>query len=256
MNSRYERLTLIVATALPAVFLVAFFVLGRAIDWPNSLNGSAADYLPLVAANADAVRFGYFFYLAASALWGVLAVLVVIWLGAARRPGLAVAAVFGLFAGLFKMLGIARWLEAMPLLAGNLAADPSTTAIAYELLDDYAGVTLGEGLGVGLFTGLWFAAMALASGPTENDGDGCLPSWLRGIFAVTALFSLAGFLELFGIHVGDIGMITGNLQYFSIWFLAGAIAWRRYGPARSRSGSAEESRPKCESVRSRMRATS
>lgn len=230
MNRHYERLTLIVATALPAVFLVAFFVLGRAIDWPNSLNGSAADYLPLVAANADAVRFGYFFYFCASALWGVLAVLATVWLGAARRPGLAVAAAVGLFAGLFKMLGIARWLEAMPLLAGNLSTDPATTAIAYELLNDYAGVTLGEGIGVGFFTGLWFAAMALASGPTGNARDASLPAWLRGVFGLTALFSLAGFLELFDVSVGEIGMITGNLQYFSIWFLAGVIAWRRYGP--------------------------
>lgn len=230
MNSPYERFTLVVAAALPTVFLVAFFVLGRAIDWPNSLNGSASEYLPLVAANADAVRFGYFFYFAASALWSVLAVLVALWLDAARRPGLAIAAVLGLFAGLFKMLGIARWLEALPRLAGNLATDPDSTAIAYELLNDYAGVTLGEGLGVGLFTGLWFAAMALASGPTGDDADATLPPWLRGVFGVTALCSLAGFLELFGVHVGEIGLLTGNLQYFSIWFLAGVIGWRRYGP--------------------------
>lgn len=229
MNRHYERFTLIVALALPALFLVAFFTLGGAINWPNSLNGSAADYLPLVAANADAVRFGYFFYFAASALWGVLAVLVAVWLGVARRPGLAVAAVLGVFAGIFKMLGIARWLEAMPLLAGNLASDPGTTTIVYEMLNDYAGVTLGEGIGVGFFTGLWYAAMALATGPTEEAADGSLPLWLRGIFGLTALFSLAGFLELFDVSVGDIGMITGNLQYFSIWFLAGVIAWRRYG---------------------------
>jgi hypothetical protein len=231
MNRHHERLVLIVATALPAVFLVAFFVLGRAIDWPNSLNGSAADYLPLVAAHAEAVRFGYFFYFCASALWGVLAVLLPVWLGAARRPGLLVAATLGLFASLFKMLGIARWLEAMPLLAGNLSTDPAATAIAYELLNDYAGVTLGEGMGVGFFTGLWFAALALASGATEHPQDATLPAWLRGVFGLTALCSLAGFLELFDVSVGELGMVTGNLQYFSIWFLAGVITWRRYRPS-------------------------
>lgn len=228
MNLHYERLTLIVAATLPAVFLVAFFILGRAIDWPGSLNGAAADTLPRIAAQAHAVRVGYFFYFAASALWAVLAVLVAVWLGAARRPGLAVAAVLGVLAGLFKMLGIARWLEAMPLLAASLATDPGTTAIAYELLNDYAGVTLGEGLGVGLFTGLWFAVLALASGPTEAPNDAVLPAWLRGVFGLTALFSLAGFLALFDVPVGEIGLITGNLQYFSIWFLAGVIAWGRY----------------------------
>lgn len=230
MNRHYERPTLIVAIALPAVFLVAFFVLGRAIDWPNSLNGSAGDYLPLVAEHAEAVRFGYFFYFCASALWGVLAVLVASWLGAARRPGLAAAAALGLFASLFKMLGIARWLEAMPRLAESLSSDPTATAIAYELLNDYAGVTLGEGVGVGFFTGLWFAVLALSSGPTEDAQDASLPAWLRGVFGLTALFSLAGFVELFDVTVGEIGMITGNLQYFSIWFLAAVIAWRRYGP--------------------------
>jgi hypothetical protein len=124
------------------------------------------------------------------------------------------------------MLGIARWLEAMPMIAGSLGTDPVAAAIAYEALNDYAGVTLGEGLGVGLFTGLWFGAVALAAGATKDSADLALPVWLRGLFGITALLSLAGFLGLYGIEVGDIGMITGTLQYFSYWFLAGALIWQ------------------------------
>ena len=226
MNAHYLRPTIVAAVLLPALFLVAFYVLGSAINWPNSLNGSAADYLPLVAAHADEVRIGYSFYFAACALHALIAVLLTITLGARQRPGLAIAALLGVFAGIFKMLGIARWLEAMPMIAGAMAGDASAASISYEALNDYAGVTLGEGLGVGLFTGLWFGVVALASGAGAESGEMSLPLWLRGLFGVTSLFSLAGFMGLYGIDLGDLGTITGNLQYFSFWFLAGALAWR------------------------------
>ncbi|HSG90319.1 MAG TPA: DUF4386 family protein [Pseudomonadales bacterium] len=226
MNLHYARPTLTAALLLPACFLVAFFVLGNAIDWPNSLNGSATDYLPLVAAHLDEVRLGYSFYFTACALHALLAVLLTVLLGAARRPGLAIAAVLGVLAGIFKMLGIARWLEAMPMIAGSLGTDPVAAAIAYEALNDYAGVTLGEGLGVGLFTGLWYGAVALASGATDDPADLALPLWLRALFGVTALLSLVGFLGLYGIEVGDLGTLIGSLQYYGYWFLAGALFWR------------------------------
>lgn len=230
MNEAYERPAIAVAVVLPALFLVCFFILGAAIDWPDSLNGSAIDYLPLVAANADAVRLGYGFYLSASALHAVLAVLLTIHLGAGRRPWLAVAAVVGVLAGVFKMLGIARWLEAMPLLAGNLAAAPETTAISYELLNNYAGVTLGEGIGVSLFTGLWFGLLALAGGAPEASDERALPGWLRGLFAVTALSSFPGFLGLYGLDAPEwLVTVNGYLQYFGYWFLAAALFSRRAG---------------------------
>lgn len=221
MNPCYALPSIVVAAILPCTFLVAFYTLGAAIGWPYSLNGSAEAYLPIIAANVDAVRFGYSFYFGACALHAVLAVLLVIHLGAGRRPLLAVAAVIGVLAGTFKMLGIARWLAAMPGLALTLEQDPGTVSIAYETLNDYAGITLGESLGVGLFTGLWFALLALGTGPAE--GARALPRWLRGLFAVTATLSLVGFAELYGFDTGPVPNLTGYFQYFSYWFLAGAL---------------------------------
>ena len=229
MNPHYGRATIIAAVLLPMLFLTAFYILGNAINWPNSLNGNAAEYLPLVAAHADEVRIGYSFYFAACVMHALIAVLLTIHLGAHRRPGLAIAALLGVLAGAFKMLGIARWLEAMPGIAGAMAADASAATISYEALNDYAGVTLGEGLGVGLFTGLWFGAVALAAGASAEGDDAGLPMWLRGLFGITSAFSLAGFLGLYGAEVDALGMITGNLQYFSFWFLAGALVWRIRG---------------------------
>ena len=49
-----------------ALFAVPLVVLGRAISWPASLRLPAAEALPLIAAQADAVLLGYGAYLAVS----------------------------------------------------------------------------------------------------------------------------------------------------------------------------------------------
>ena len=221
----YAVPTIAVAVVLPATFLVCFFTLGAAIDWPNSLNGDAASYLPLIAEHVDTVRFGYSFYFGACALHAVLAAFLALHIGITKRPWLAAASVIGVLAGLFKMLGIARWLAAMPAIATMLDGDPSAVAVAYEALNGYAGLTLGEGVGVGLFTGLWFGLVALSTGPVADE-EAALPTWLRALFAVTALLSLTTFTELYGNDTGAVPMLTGYMQYFGYWFLAAALVLR------------------------------
>jgi hypothetical protein len=69
------------------------------------------------------------------------------------------AAALGAAAGVLKMLGIVRWLVAMPALANlyGTTADPATRAaveVGYVVLNGYAGA-VGELLGVQLVSGVW-----------------------------------------------------------------------------------------------------
>jgi hypothetical protein len=180
-----RRTTALVCFLLVAFFLAAFAVLSSAIDWPASLDLPAAEALPLVAAEESGVLLGYSFYLAFSLGIAPLAVLLPRAYG--WRPGAVVTllVVAGVVSAVFRALGIARWLLAMPALAdGYLAAAPGSAAreaalVLYATLNDYLG-GVGEVLGVSL-TGAAFVGLA---GVALLRGGG--PRWLAGLGLVTA----------------------------------------------------------------------
>ncbi|MGL4406422.1 MAG: DUF4386 family protein [Notoacmeibacter sp.] len=148
----------------PALFFVALALLSAAINWPASLGLPYNEVLPLIAENLSQVRAGYGFYLASSLLTIPLGVALLMRLGRDPSVSLWLAAAFMAAAAIFKALGIARWLIAMPALAGLLAADPTKAPAieaAFTALNEYGGGTLGELLGVGLMTGLWALMLAI-----------------------------------------------------------------------------------------------
>ena len=148
----------------PALFFAAFAVLAGAINWPASLGLPYNEILPLISANLSQVRFGYGLYLTSSLLTLPLGLALLMRLGNQPSISLWLTAAFMAMAAIFKALGIARWLVAMPALANLLAADatkaPAIEA-AFTALNEYGGGTLGELLGVGLMTGLWALMLAI-----------------------------------------------------------------------------------------------
>jgi Domain of unknown function (DUF4386) len=150
----------------PALFFAAFAVLAAAINWPASLGLPFNEILPMISANLSQVRLGYSLYLASSLLTIPLGLALLMRLGDSGKPALSLwlAAAFMAIAALFKALGIARWLVAMPALANMLAADAAKSPAieaAFTALNEYGGGTLGELLGVGLMTGLWALMLAI-----------------------------------------------------------------------------------------------
>lgn len=165
-NPSAGRLAIALLILEPALFFAAFAVLSAAINWPASLGLPYNEVLPLIGANLTQVRLGYGLYLTSSLLTIPLGLALVMHLGKANQPSISLwlAAAFMAVAAIFKALGIARWLVAMPALANLLAADASTsTAIqaAFTALNEYGGGTLGELLGVGLMSGLWAFMLAI-----------------------------------------------------------------------------------------------
>ena len=151
----------------PALFAVPMVVLGQAIGWPGSLRLPAAEILPLIQAHPGAVQLGYTAYLLVSLALVPLAFALRGWMAAKGQGGWQADALafLGAAAGILKMLGIVRWLSAMPILAAQHAtADAAGRAMleaAFTALNAYAGA-VGELLGVQLASGLWLAGIGLA----------------------------------------------------------------------------------------------
>ena len=206
-----------------ALFLVPMIVLGRAIGWPASLRLPAAETLPLIEAQAGAVLIGYGAYLLVSLALIPLAFALRAWLATRGVAGwLSDAAAFvGAGAGLFKTLGIVRWLSVMPMLAAEhgQADEPARRMIelSYRAINAYAGA-VGELLGVQILSGLWFVAIGWA---LRRAGKG----WLGLAGMVCGALFLATALR---IAVPAAGLIqNAAVPLALVWFVGLAvILWR------------------------------
>ncbi|WP_263432525.1 DUF4386 domain-containing protein [Nostoc sp. MS1] len=198
--------------------------MGSAINWPKSLGDPADAMLPLLAQNESAVRTGYLFYLTYSILFFVVALLIVRVLsqGESTSNGLRIAAGFGLASMIARCLGIIRWLVAMPALATLYTSPTLSTstreaiAVVYRVLNDYAG-SVGEVLGVSLFTTLW---LAIVSGKILKTRT--LPRWLGFFGLVSATLLAMQLAELFGVDLG--AFIAISVSVLQLWFLMMGIA--------------------------------
>lgn len=160
-------------------------ILGAAIGWPASLGKPAAQQLNAIAANADAVAFGYGVYL----LYSVLIAPVMVMLagrvfGGFHRPVAVCVAVFAALSALARSIGILRWLTVMPELAvaheKSDAAGRVTVELVFNAVHSYGG-GIGEILGVGLFMALAVGSLSVAAWR-----DASMPKWLTALGLVSA----------------------------------------------------------------------
>lgn len=212
------------ATAQFALMFGAFGVLASAIDWPQSLDLPAARALPLIREQAGAVAAGYSLYFLSAFLLVPLSVLLHRVLKERVGAGafLNVAATLGVAAGVLKLLGIVRWLVAMPALAAAYTTGDDATRAAvtvmYDTLNNYAG-GVGEALGVQLFAGLW-TLMVSAVLWTLPRGR----ALATGGFAAGALL-LAGLAGVYGADLGPVLTVQGVVWQF--WLFALGLTFLR-----------------------------
>jgi len=218
------RATVGLALAQTLLFAIPMIVLGRAIGWPASLRLPAEQALPLIAAQADAVLLGYSAYFLVSLALIPLAFALRAWFRTQGLDGwlLDAVAFTGAAAGLFKTLGIVRWLSVMPMLAGEFerAGDPvrrEAIALTYRTMNAYAGA-VGELLGVQILSGLWLVAVAFLLRRTGHR-------WLGGLGLLCGALFLATALRLVWPAAGMLQSAAVPLAL--VWFLALAAAlWR------------------------------
>lgn len=217
---------------LAIAFNIPYAVLATAFDYPDILRHGAADVLARFAeGGTQLVLTWYGFMLAALALIPLGAGLSLsparLNLYPARAAGAAIAA--GL-SGLAQAIGLSRWVFVVPSLARS-HADPTSTpearnAIerAFELLNGYGGVAIGEQIGQ------WLLALFVIQVATMQWEEGDRAAAMLGI-ATTALLAI-GTGEGVAIALGTSGTIfsvatIAGFLGLTAWLLATGLALLR-----------------------------
>jgi Domain of unknown function (DUF4386) len=235
MKNTDNRLAGFMLIALPIAFNVAFALLQQTFDYPDILRQAPALVLRRFAAGGPALIGTWYAFMLSAVLFVPAAIL----LGRAlapRAPGLMSAAVpVGVLAGAVQFIGLARWPFVMPYLAQTFAAPETSAAtrdaviVAFEILNRYAGMAIGEHLGY-LFTGLWTllvsAALLMSAGLRLR-----VPLALLG--GIAALGVMFGLLEGAGVEAaGAVNAIS--YVVWSVWLIVLGVALiaARVEPAR------------------------
>ncbi|MEM8837356.1 MAG: DUF4386 family protein [Pseudomonadota bacterium] len=207
--------------AREAVFYIGFAILGSSINWPASLGLPAEEIFILLRDESVAMFAGYYVYLISSAMFVPVAVcLRALIAGEVQLTTLMadIALAFAILSAAFRVVGILRWLFAMPLLSQTYFDPESSQALrdatlmTYEVLNAFAG-QIGEHLGVRLFATLFVGFFAIAFFRSSR-----VPT----LFAVWAAVSALLFFpleELIGVDGGPILFINGfTFSFWAIFF--------------------------------------
>ena len=205
------------AITLAVWFNIPYAVLAVIFDYPAILRRSALDVLARFEAGGAALLLSWYaFALAALALLPLAVSMAITRQRLAARPALAIgAAIAGALAGVTQAIGRFRWVFAVPRLAHEAAkGDPAAAAAAaqaFDMLNAYGGVAVGEHLGQ-LLTALFVGQVALlqradsyrrtavagfatAAMLTLGTGEG-LAMALEQNGGIFSLATIAGFLGL------------------------------------------------------------
>ena len=208
---RKAGLLLAAAAILSAI---GYAILGPAFDWPAILDEPGTVALPAFIAHETAVRAGFLVMLASSTLLVAAAVYAhQAW--ARTTAGDITVSVFGVLGATIQTFGWARWPVAMPALADSYAAVPEAQRAAlasdYDLLNSYAGGTLGEHLGW-MFQAVW--AVGLAWWLWQRSG---MPQWLTGAgLGISVLWAIT--LPV-GTGFGLPALEFVGVNSYSLWFV-------------------------------------
>lgn len=200
------------------LIFIPTFVLGTAINWPDSLDDPASIALPRLLENEGAVRSGYFAYLIYSVLFAItMALLSEVVFGKNAGVLMKIVIALAVASALARSIGIVRWLFPMFDLAeiskgATTAEQQFAVSTTFEALNSYGG-TIGEVLGVSIF-----AAIAILLLSIGNLKERALPRWFSYFGLVSAIGLLWTSSEILGVDPGETAIFMGT-TLVQVWFL-------------------------------------
>jgi hypothetical protein len=222
-----ERAAGVVLIVAPLWFNIAFTLLTRRFEYPDILRRSTGEILERFHAGGSSLILLWWTFMLSGVLMIVAAVLLGQVIGFAGI--VPVATTIGVLAGLVQILGLLRWVYAVPPLA-RAYTDPTlrpeqrdATAAVFRALHQYLGVGVGEHLGY-LLTGIW--SVLIGVGVIQRTA---LPHWLGWPGIVIGVGLMIGSAEFLGPneeHGWGLADTAISIMYiaWSIWLLALGIA--------------------------------
>lgn len=214
---------------MPVVFLICYGILGSVFDYPAIGDRPGAEVLAAFSRNPDVIG-GAFYVIAMTEL---LRIVIAVGLHQFFRQDanrfLEVFTVFGILAGLVRMLDYVLWPFLVPRLA-ELAAVPETSDLAaglFRTLFSYLGDALGGNLGI-LFLFVWIVGLSLAIWQSR-----ALPRWMAVFGLVGGVLVMINYLEFLGSTSGVVGALGALGQAAqNLWFatLGVLILWKGVSP--------------------------
>ncbi len=223
-----RSLTGLATIALAIAFNVPYALLAQTYDYPAILRRGAGEALSrFTSGGPDLVLVWYLFMFCALALIPLAFALALTPERIARTPALSIgAAIAGALAGLAQAIGLARWVFVVPGLAASHTGDGALASErAFDILNQYGGVAIGEHLGQ-LLTALFvfllslmqlserrtiiaalgvLAALAIAAGTGEGlaialgrDGSAFSLATIVGFLGLTVWLIATGVREMRG----------------------------------------------------------
>jgi hypothetical protein len=214
------------AIAFAIVFNIPFAILAATYDYPDVLRRPAGEALDLFAAGgAQLIMTWHAFALSALALIPLAITLSLTPQRISERPALAIgAAITGALAGLAQAIGLWRWVFVIPGLAqAHATGDAETQRAAeraFEILNQYGGVAIGEHLGQ------WLTALFILMFALVQWGERARVSASIGFIAVAliAAGTHEGVARATGQPAEIYGLITiAGFMAFTLWLIATGV---------------------------------
>jgi len=205
-------------------FLVVFSWLAAQFNYPDVLDGRAADVLPALLATGGTGR----------AVWAIYALLPLFWIPAAvgafhalraRNEGMMRSAtLFAVVSSIAMILGLMRWPSFQWELARAWAVEPGARPAldaAFNAVNSYLGNYIGEFLGELCFS-LFFLLTASAM---LKPGSG-FPRWVGWLGVAT---SAAGLIGMFRNVAGAVAPVAEVNNYLlPVWMIVFGISLLRF----------------------------
>ena len=205
-------------------FMGVFAFLAARFNYPQVLDGSAADVLPALLATGSTGRL----------IWAIYGFLPLIWIPAGvgafqalrgvNEGAMRVAMLFAVLASISMMLGLLRWPSihwtlAQAYVAG--AADKALIASIFAGLNSFLGNYIGEFLGE-----LSFSLFFLLSSVAMLDGRAHFPRWIAYLGILVAV---AGLLGMFRNVTPVVGPVAGANNYLlPLWMIIFGVMLLRH----------------------------